>query len=157
MAASFWYLQELRQAVVDGSSVPDLPSPPTLSIPRLSEPRVPNQETQMSFATEAPLIGRTENLGVAGRARTSGYVIQVASFQSRARASRLAEQLSTAGYRVHQVELNLEPPRGRLLQILVGGYVTIEEAQVDLARIRQIPGYADARLREVGADSLINR
>ena len=111
----------------------------------------------MSLATEAPLIGQAETFRAAGRDRTTGYVIQVASFQGHERASRLAEQLSSAGYRVHQVELNLEPPRGRLLQILVGGYVTLAEAEVDLARIRQIPGYADARLREVGAGSPINR
>ena len=100
----------------------------------------------MTLAAEAPLIGRAENFRVAGRDRATRYVIQVASFQSDERASRLAEQLTSTGYRVRQVELNLEPPRGRLLQILVGGYETLEEAEVDLARIRQIPGYADARL-----------
>lgn len=156
IGASFWYLRELGQTVVNGSSVPDLPAPPTLSMPRLAGPRFLDQATQMRLAAEAPIVGQAENFRAAGDRKT-GYVIQVASFQSQERAGRLTEQLATAGYRVHQVELHLELPRGRLLQILVGGYETLEEAQIDLARIRQIPGYADARLREVGTGSLVNR
>lgn len=152
MGASLRYLNELEQTPVDRASVPDLPAPPRLWMPRLLEPRALGQETQMTLAAEASLIGQAENFSLAARNRTTGHMIQVASFQSNERASRLVEQLASTGYRVHQVELNLEPPRGRLLQILVGGYETLEEAEVDLARIRQIPGYADARL--IAASSL---
>jgi hypothetical protein len=39
------------------------------------------------------------------------------------------------------------PPRGRLLQVNVGGYASATDGQRDLEQIRQFPGgYRDARI-----------
>jgi hypothetical protein len=72
----------------------------------------------------------------------------VASFQSRARAERLVEELTGAGYQAREVELDLGPPRGTLLQVIVGGYSSVLEVERDLRRIRELPGYSDAHLLE---------
>jgi type II secretory pathway predicted ATPase ExeA/cell division septation protein DedD len=82
--------------------------------------------------------------GVSGASKD--YFIQVASFESRARAERLVEELTSAGYRAREVELDLGPPRGRLLQVIVGGYSSAIEVQRDLQSIRELPGYSDALL-----------
>jgi general secretion pathway protein A len=83
-----------------------------------------------------------------GLAAEEGYVIQVASFESRLRAARLVDELTSAGYRARDVELDLGAPRGRLVQVIVGGYTSALEVERDLRRIREWPGYADARLLE---------
>jgi len=76
----------------------------------------------------------------------SSYSIQVASFESRTRADRLVTELAQAGLRARTVEFNLGPPRGIVLQIRVEGYRSAAEAERDLARIRELPGYEDAHL-----------
>jgi general secretion pathway protein A len=82
-------------------------------------------------------------------AEAVGYDIVVASFESRARAERLVEELKSAGYRARAVEHDWGPPRGRLVQVNVGGYVSAIEVQRDLQRIRELPGgYGDARIVE---------
>jgi cell division septation protein DedD len=75
------------------------------------------------------------------------YLIQVASFESPQRADRLVDELTSLGYSARRVELELGE-RGRLQRVLAGGYRTREEAQSDLERIREIPGYDDARIIE---------
>jgi general secretion pathway protein A len=79
-------------------------------------------------------------------ANDGSYAIQVASFESRDRADRLVAELTAAGFRARMVEFNLGPPRGIVLQIRVDGYTGAQDAARDLARIRQLPGYADAHL-----------
>jgi cell division septation protein DedD len=77
------------------------------------------------------------------------YTIVVASFESRARAERLVEELTNAGYRARAVERDWGPPRGRLVQVKVGEYASAIEVQRDLQHIRGLPGgYSDARIAE---------
>jgi len=75
------------------------------------------------------------------------YTIVVASFTNSDRAQRLVEELTTAGYRARVVDHDWGPPRGRLLQVNVGGYASATDGQRDLEQIRQFPGgYRDARI-----------
>jgi cell division septation protein DedD len=77
------------------------------------------------------------------------YTIVVASFTSPERAQHLVEELTNAGYRARAVEHDWGPPRGRLLQVNVGGYATATEVQRALELIRELPGgYRDARIVE---------
>jgi cell division septation protein DedD len=80
------------------------------------------------------------------QANDGSYAIQVASFASRDRADRLVVELASAGFRARAVEFNLGPPRGIVVQIRVDGYPSAQDAERDLARIRELPGYADAHL-----------
>jgi general secretion pathway protein A len=79
-------------------------------------------------------------------ANDGSFAIQVASLTSRARADRLVGELTAAGLRARSVEFDLGAPRGLVLQIRVDGYKTAADAERDLMRIRELPGYGDARL-----------
>jgi len=69
------------------------------------------------------------------------YIIEVALFNSEARASRLVEELSGAGYRAYQAAF-----RGDRQQVLIGPYATRAEAEFDLGRVHLMPSYQDARI-----------
>jgi len=80
------------------------------------------------------------------QANDGSYAIQVATFESRERADRLVEELAQAGFRARAVEFNLGAPRGIVLQVRIDGYSNAQDADHDLARIHELPGYADAHL-----------
>lgn len=80
------------------------------------------------------------------KANDGSYAILVASFGSRSRADRLVTELTEAGFRARTVEFNLGSPGGVVLQIRVDGYASAAQAEGDLSRIRELPGYGDARL-----------
>jgi cell division septation protein DedD len=81
----------------------------------------------------------------AGNPNARRYAIDVALFDSAWRADRLVQELAAAGYSTYQVLVDLGPVGQRRL-VLVGNYLTEPDAETDLARIRQIPGYSDARI-----------
>ena len=70
--------------------------------------------------------------------------MQVGSFRQETEAARLTEQLRAAGYRVRMVRVS--GVRGIWHQVLVGPYADLDQAREDQVRVRQLPGYADARL-----------
>jgi cell division septation protein DedD len=104
--------------------------------------------THASPSTEALTRGLASSDSPASvRAANDGsHAIQVASFASRSRADRLVAELARAGFRARIVEFNLGSREGIVRQIRVDGYQSAEEAERDLARIRELPGYGDAHL-----------
>ena len=76
---------------------------------------------------------------------TATFTIQIASFTRETHASELIAQLQAEGIRARAVERDLGE-RGRWYQVLADGYVSRAAAEAHLTRIKQIPGYADARL-----------
>jgi type II secretory pathway predicted ATPase ExeA/cell division septation protein DedD len=80
---------------------------------------------------------------------TPKVALQMATFQSAARAEQAMQELRNAGYRAYSVEL---PPRDgeRVLAVLVGPYTDRAPAERDLGTTRQLPGYASARLIDLG-------
>lgn len=85
------------------------------------------------------------------RGSTSGpelrasYSVLVGSFRHGTEAATLSGQLQGLGF---QVRTSRVEPAGRGLwyQVFVGPYRDLERARQDEARIRQMPGYSDARL-----------
>jgi type II secretory pathway predicted ATPase ExeA len=73
------------------------------------------------------------------------FAIQVASFQTLARAERLAQQLTNAGYDARAVELNLGPS-GRIVAVMVGDYAIEQDATRDVTALRSQLGFFDARV-----------
>jgi type II secretory pathway predicted ATPase ExeA/cell division septation protein DedD len=136
----FTYVQ--LQALNEAPSF-TLPPPPQRITPTL-DPIVP---PAASLATPVVL---TPAAPASGAARFS---IQVATFETLRGADRLIEELTLNGYRARAVELDYGPPRGRMVQVLVGGYQSAEHAGPDLARLREIPEFADARLERLGPPS----
>jgi type II secretory pathway predicted ATPase ExeA len=120
-----------------------------------------------SGSATAPVVGTAATAGISGledestsaadddgdglTARPStasaraGRSILVGSFRLESEAAALMEQLQELGYRPYRVDIRHEE-RGVWRQVRVGGYRDLESARVDEARLRQLPGYADARL-----------
>jgi type II secretory pathway predicted ATPase ExeA len=73
------------------------------------------------------------------------FAIQVASFQTMARAEAVVEQLTRAGYQARTVEMGT-PDGGRIVEILVGDYRTAEAANPDLSMLRSLHGFVDAHV-----------
>jgi type II secretory pathway predicted ATPase ExeA/cell division septation protein DedD len=76
---------------------------------------------------------------------TATFTIQIASFTRAASAAELVAQLQAEGIHARAVERDLGD-RGQWHQVLADGYVSLTAAEADLSRIKQMPGYADARL-----------
>jgi general secretion pathway protein A len=136
--AAFWYVY-LTGGTIEASA-PVLPPPPAWRTTGTQQP--------------APAVLTIENVPAANQAveRTARtpqldaiYAIQVASFDSRARAERLLAELADQGFRARLVETD-RGPAGLLIQIRIDGYRTFADAEHDLTRVREIPGYADAHL-----------
>jgi general secretion pathway protein A len=102
-------------------------------------------------ATPKPPIGRsTDSLpmhiaaSIAMAEMPALYWIDVALFGSESRAVALVDQLATAGYKVLSEER--ASSLGRIYVVRVGPYIVQADADADLATIRQLPGYGDARM-----------
>jgi general secretion pathway protein A len=149
--AGGWFLYAVVQVRAEGPGLPTLPPPPASSLSRPAHPlRMPAPVEEGSSRAEAQRAADLTAAGAAQPALTlavSPYVIEVASFQSRDRADRLLDELTTTGFRAYLVDLDMGNERGRYVQVMVGWYDALQDAEADLARIRSIPGYSDARLR----------
>jgi hypothetical protein len=80
-------------------------------------------------------------------AAAGAHVVEVALFGSRERAARSIEQLAAGGFDAYSEDVRFGTRQ--FVQVLAGGFPTAADAGTALAGIRQIPGYADARIRPV--------
>jgi general secretion pathway protein A len=136
---ALWYISVMTATDTGASTLPPSPVWRTANGPA----QLPSVDrSAINNALRSSLMTVTEALAAP---QNGQYGIQVASFGSRARAERLVTELSSAGFKARAVEVERESSR-LLFQVLVGGYATRDDANRDLARIREIPGYGDARL-----------
>jgi type II secretory pathway predicted ATPase ExeA/cell division septation protein DedD len=112
---------------------------PTPAEPARLLPRGPVPPAVPSNDLQAPPLAAAVATG------EKGYAIDVALFAGADRSSQLVERLVAAGFAAYQVEMDLGS-RGLSYVVLVGNYQTPEDAQPDLARLCELPGYADARI-----------
>lgn len=132
-ATTGWYALGLGTTPPpDAAPRPTLPPPPAHASHPLPAPAAPPSPP----AVEQPIASALPATSADAR-----YVIVVASFDTDARAARLVDLLTQAGYRADRIEI------GGLRQVIVRGYARRDEAETDLARIREIPGYDDATIR----------
>ena len=75
------------------------------------------------------------------------YTIDVAGFNSVSRSTDLVEQLTSAGYKAYFEDRQFA--QGRMHLVRVGPYLVQADAEADAAKIRQLPGYSDARVSVV--------
>ena len=73
------------------------------------------------------------------------YSVLVGSFRYEPEASSLLDQLRGLGYQARSARASSEG-RGTWHQVFVGPYRDLERARQDETRLRELPGYADARL-----------
>jgi type II secretory pathway predicted ATPase ExeA len=122
------------------AQLPPLPPGPSQLQP-FAAPLHPETTTAID-GPAVPVMGKA-NEGVMPMAES--YGIQIASFQEADRAQRSVEELASIGVNARAVERDLGTG-GRWHQVLADGYVALEAVQMDLGRVRQLPGYSDARL-----------
>jgi type II secretory pathway predicted ATPase ExeA/cell division septation protein DedD len=116
----------LTAAVTAPIALPAFPSSPTLPTFAVNASTPPE-----ILPSVAPLAGT--------------YVIEVALFETPQRANRLVEELTRMGYRAYGARRDFGT-RGSLEQVLIGLYVTREEASSDLEELQKTDGYEDARI-----------
>jgi general secretion pathway protein A len=122
--------------------------PPSQEVPLQQSSVAPPADAQ-PFSPQPMQAASAAPASTAPTAERGLYSILVASFESRARAERLVEELTDAGYGARAVERDGGPGRGRLVQVKVTGYTSTAAVQRDLHRIRELPGgYTDARIIE---------
>ena len=122
-----------------------LPPPPPRKAPTIAPVPPPDSAWITSTPTRPVTRPSIERNG------GEPFAIQVASFETLPRAEQFVAELTNAGYRARAVELDLGPERGRLVQVLVGGYRSAQDAGADLARLRSRPDLADAHLAPLPA------
>jgi type II secretory pathway predicted ATPase ExeA len=146
-----WYAGARLASQVSGSATSSLPGRPVLDLgaPVREDAGAPAPEDGAAPAATGGLdVTADEGTSAPGAAP---FAIQVASFQTRSRAVRLLDELTTAGYHAEIVEIE-SGPRGMWWQIMVGRYTTAGEADSDLAMIRGLPSYSDARVVVLSAE-----
>ncbi len=123
-----WLIWWWQQNPLDSSStLPALPQPPVSEPARAAVPPI---ELEQASAADANGGGSFE--------------VGVALFSGYDRANTLAVELAVAGFRAST--RSLESAKGRLYEVRTGPYLSREAAEADAARIRKMPGYADARV-----------
>jgi cell division septation protein DedD len=97
-----------------------------------------------------PITQVETNLGTGSG--TATFTIQIASLTRAASAAELVAQLQAEGINARVVQRDLGD-RGRWHQVLADGYVSLAAAEADLSRIKQMPGYGDARvIRDIASN-----
>ncbi len=92
-----------------------------------------------------PRAGEVVAPVVAAQPAARKYSVLVGSFRYEPEAASLLEQLRGLGYQVRTTRVN-STGRGTWHQVFVGPYGDLGRARQDETRVRQLPGYADARL-----------
>jgi cell division septation protein DedD len=135
IAASSWYRVEPGAPVAREASLPNTPSPPHLL------KAAPFAIT----ASEAKAVTTPQTVPPVAAGK---YIIQVASFEDERRAAQLVAELAGRGYRVYKASFDLDGEPW--WQVSIGPYQTFADAEADLEKVREIPGYDDATLRNIG-------
>lgn len=146
IAAGVGYGVIAAQGSPGGSRSSDVGTPVTAAAPRAPETaRVPAPAAEQAKAP-APqsTSGRAEDVPAAARDAAS-YSVLVGSFRHASEADRLSQELGGRGFHARIARIDTGG-RGVWHQVFVGPYASIDDARRDEARVRQIPGYSDARL-----------
>jgi general secretion pathway protein A len=134
---------------VDGPTIEALiPAGPPFALSQpVSVPRRVDPTSPQALESAQPGGSSSAAASAAVGAERRGYSILVASFESRDRAERLVEELTSAGFDAKAVERDGGAAHGRLTLVRVSGYTSAADVQRDLQRIRELPGgYGDARI-----------
>jgi general secretion pathway protein A len=118
----------------EGATLPRLPATPDLTGSRSSNSLLMHVAASIAMA-ESPAV----------------YAIDVAAFENPVRSANLISQLSAAGY--HAYAQQRQVGEQSLHVVRVGPYIVLADADTDLTNIRKLPGYADARVSAVFADT----
>jgi len=91
-----------------------------------------------------PPSNRTDTKVALGQT-AARVALQMATFQSPARAAQALQEFRDAGYHAYSIEVSLRDGE-RAFAVFLGPYADLAPAERDLDRARQIPGYDSGRL-----------
>jgi general secretion pathway protein A len=128
--------QAAAPAVTDPSPAPATDQPAD----RAPDAVAPAAQPEPAPSSPQPAAADQGVAEAAGR-----YSVIVGSFRQNAEAGVLVDQLRALGYRARTGRVE-SADRGTWHQVWVGPYADLERARQDEARVRQLPGYADAHL-----------
>jgi type II secretory pathway predicted ATPase ExeA len=135
---SWYFLNQLGGSL--DIQPPAAPPAPRVRAAQAAVPVQPPSEFDSARAPEPPLHRQSSE-----EAGGPAYGIQIASFESEDRAAQLAQLLAAAGIPARVIERD-RGEAGRWHQVLADGYTSFATAEADLLRVRNMKGYADARL-----------
>ena len=104
-----------------------------------------DQAAAAAGPTPLSTSGRSEEIPSAAQAGVASYSVLVASFRQESEAATLTRELGDLGFQVRTARVE-SSGRGVWHQVFTGPYTDLGLARRDEARIREIPGYRDARL-----------
>jgi general secretion pathway protein A len=102
--------------------------------------KLPAATPQATPSSPQPPVTEPPVAEISGR-----YSVVVGSFRQNAEAGVLVDQLRALGYRGRRARIDTRD-RGTWHQVSIGPYADLGQARQDEARVRQMPGYADAHL-----------
>ena len=109
------------------------------------EPRVAPPEPRVT--APEPGAAATSGAPAADGASATSYSVVVGSFRQRSEAESLSIDLQELGFSDRIIRIRVvSSASGVWHQVLAGPYVDAAAAEREHARVREIPGYADARL-----------
>jgi type II secretory pathway predicted ATPase ExeA/cell division septation protein DedD len=126
-------------AIEQPARTPEVVDPSPASQARLNAPAAPvgSSDHVVSSARNSERAGTQEPaLGQAA----AGFALQMATFQSDARAVQAVQEFRDAGYQAYRVERSLRDGT-RAYAVFLGPYAQRAAAERDRERARQIPGY----------------
>ena len=133
------------------SARPGEPAPPQAIESRAAAPAAAMPTPQGTsgpsapIAIDAPRLADSDSGRNSGPARLRQYSVLVGSFRYEPEAASLLDQLRGLGYQARTARVS-SAGRGTWHQVFVGPYGDVDRARQDEARVRQLPGYADARV-----------
>jgi cell division septation protein DedD len=127
-------------ASLQNASLPE--APPARSVRESGAQPVATSGTIESRPSFKPL---SERQAPRRRERDSTYSVLVGSFRQDFEAAALVGQLKGLGYTASTGRVESQE-RGAWHQVFVGPYTDVTLARADEARVRQLPGYSDAKL-----------
>lgn len=132
----------LSESAPQPRSVERQSAPPTAGMPTPQGTSGP----MASAAADAPARATDDNPSQkSARAPQHSYSVLVGSFRYEPEAASLLDQLRGLGYQARTARVS-SMGRGTWHQVFVGPYSDLDRARQDEARVRQLPGYADARI-----------
>jgi cell division septation protein DedD len=157
--AGYWYTPSSSRrpaTVVQAAPAVQIPSPPAPPAEPLSqaEPAVPSPVASADTTSSPPERPKPVPSQSVGDSRASAkHAIQIATFESPARAAQALKQFREAGYQAYSVEMHLRDGK-TALAVFLGPYAEHAAADRDLERARQVPGYGTGWVVQVGPSLL---
>jgi type II secretory pathway predicted ATPase ExeA/cell division septation protein DedD len=109
-----------------------------------SEPRRPLQTLPGEIRSLSPTLEGKVTEVPPGRTGAR-LALQMATFQSQARAAQALQEFHAAGYHAYSTEVSLRDG-ARAVAVFLGPYAELAAAERDLDRARHMPGYGSGRL-----------